>query len=78
MVLAIGRRGAVNKMGVPGEEDNDFISYGLADPDAHKGERVLIVGGGDSAVEAAIALAQAGADVSISYRQNAFIRAKAR
>jgi thioredoxin reductase/polyferredoxin len=77
VVLAIGRRGAVNKLGVPGEEGNSKILYGLADPDKHKGERVLVVGGGDSAVEAAVALAQAGAQVAISYRQSSFSRAKA-
>ncbi len=77
VVLAIGRRGSVNKLGVPGEEGNPKISYGLADPDSHKGERVLVVGGGDSAVEAAVSLAQAGATVAVSYRQKSFIRAKA-
>lgn len=77
VILAIGRRGSVNKLGVPGEEDNSKVLYGLADPDAHAKERVLVVGGGDSAVEAAVALAQAGATVAISYRQPSFIRAKA-
>jgi NosR/NirI family transcriptional regulator, nitrous oxide reductase regulator len=76
VVLAIGRRGAVNKIGCKGE-DNPRVAYALADPDKHKGEKCLVVGGGDSAVEAAVALAQAGADVSISYRQDSFIRAKA-
>ena len=75
VILAIGRRGTVRKLGVPGQ-DLDKVEYGLHDPEAHKGEKVLVVGGGDSAVEAAVALAHAGADVSISYRQDAFIRAK--
>lgn len=77
VVLAIGRRGTVNKIGCKGEDNPDKVHYGLADPDKHKGEKVLIVGGGDSAVEAAISLAQAGAEVHISYRQDSFIRAKA-
>jgi NosR/NirI family nitrous oxide reductase transcriptional regulator len=76
VVLAIGRRGTVNKIGCPGEDDTDKVHYGLADPDKHRGERVLVVGGGDSAVEAALALAQAGAEVAISYRQEAFSRTK--
>jgi NosR/NirI family transcriptional regulator, nitrous oxide reductase regulator len=77
VILAIGRRGSVNKLGVPGEENNPKVMYGLADPDRHRGESVLVVGGGDSAVEAAVALAQAGAKVAISYRQNSFSRCKA-
>lgn len=76
VILAIGRRGNVNKLGARGE-DHPKVAYGLADPDRHAGQRVLVVGGGDSAVEAAIALAQAGATVAISYRQDSFSRAKA-
>ena len=75
VVLAIGRRGTVRKLGCSGE-DNDKVAYGLHDPAHHKGERVLVVGGGDSAVEAAVSLAEAGAEVAISYRQGEFIRAK--
>ncbi|MCC7381272.1 MAG: NAD(P)-binding domain-containing protein [Deltaproteobacteria bacterium] len=76
VVLAIGRRGSVNKIGCPGE-DLDKVAYGLNDPEKHRGERCLVVGGGDSAVEAAIALARAGAEVTIAYRGESFIRAKA-
>jgi thioredoxin reductase/polyferredoxin len=76
VVLAIGRRGSVNKIGCKGE-DLPKVYYGLADPDFHKGEKVLVVGGGDSAVEAAVALANAGAEVAISYRQEAFTKCKA-
>lgn len=75
VVLAIGRRGAVNRIGCPGEELSK-VAYGLSDPDRHRGERCLVVGGGDSAVEAAVALAEAGARVTISYRQESFSRAK--
>ena len=75
VVLAIGRRGTVRKMGCAGE-DNEKVAYALHDPDSHSGEKVLVVGGGDSAVEAAVSLAEAGADVTISYRQPEFIRAK--
>ena len=77
VILAIGRRGSVNKLGVPGEE-LDKVHYTLKDPEEHRGRKVLVVGGGDSAVEAAVACAEAGADVTIVYRGDAFARAKAK
>ncbi|MCA9667822.1 MAG: NAD(P)-binding domain-containing protein [Myxococcales bacterium] len=76
VILAIGRRGSVRKLGVPGE-DLEKVDYTLKDPDDYKGVKLLVIGGGDSAVEAAISCANAGADVTISYRSNAFSRAKA-
>ncbi len=76
VILAIGRRGSVNKLGVPGE-DKEKVHYSLKDPDEHKGRKVLVVGGGDSAVEAAVSCAQSGADVTLVYRGDAFSRAKA-
>ncbi|MCB9675210.1 MAG: NAD(P)-binding domain-containing protein [Alphaproteobacteria bacterium] len=76
IILAIGRRADVNRLDIPGEE-LDKVAYVLRDPDLHKGRKVLVVGGGDSAVEAAIACAESGAEVTISYRQNGFHRAKA-
>jgi thioredoxin reductase/NAD-dependent dihydropyrimidine dehydrogenase PreA subunit len=75
VILAIGRRGSVNKLGIPGEKLQK-VTYALKDPDDHTGRKVLIVGGGDSAVEAAVACADAGADVTIAYRGDAFHRAK--
>ncbi len=75
VILAIGRRADVNRLNIPGE-DLDKVQYVLRDPDLHTDRAVLVVGGGDSAVEAAIACAEAGADVTISYRKDAFIRAK--
>jgi putative YpdA family bacillithiol system oxidoreductase len=77
VILAIGRRGSVNKLKIPGEE-LDKVAYALKDPAAHAGRKVLVVGGGDSAVEAATACAEAGADVTVSYRKDAFVRAKAK
>ena len=77
VILAIGRRGTVNKLNVKGEEKEKVV-YNLKDPDEHKGRNVLVVGGGDSAVEAAIACANAGAHVTLSYRGDAFNRAKAK
>ena len=68
VVLAIGRRGTPRKLGVPGEE-LDKVFYGLRDPDQLDGQRVLVVGGGDSALEAAIQLAtESSAQVTLSYR----------
>lgn len=75
VIMAIGRRGSVQKLGVPGEELSK-VAYVLRDPELHKNRDVLVVGGGDSAVEAAMACAEAGARVTISYRQDSFSRAK--
>lgn len=77
VILAIGRRGSVRRLGCPGEE-LEKVAYALKDPAAHAGRAVLVVGGGDSAVEAAVSCAEAGADVTVSYRKDAFARAKAR
>ena len=77
VLLATGKRGQVRRMGVPGEE-LEHVEYALKDPTAHAGERVLVVGGGDSAVESACDLADGGAAVTVSYRGDGFHRAKAR
>lgn len=78
VVLAVGRRGTPRALGVPGEELPKVL-YDLIDAASYRGKRVLIVGGGDSAVEAALGLAhQPGNRVTISYRRDAFVRLKAR
>jgi len=68
VVLAAGRRGTPRTLGVPGEELTK-VTYALVDPDQYAGKQVLVVGGGDAAVEAACALAERGARVALSYRQ---------
>ena len=76
VLLTIGRRGTPRQLGVPGE-DLPKVVYRLIDPEQYKGQRVLVVGGGDSALEAAHTIAeQPGTKVSISYRSEAFSRAK--
>jgi thioredoxin reductase (NADPH) len=76
VVIAIGRRGSPRKLGVPGETLPKVL-YALSEPEAFKNDRILIVGGGDSAIEAAMALAeQPGNRVTISYRQEKFGRIK--
>ena len=76
VVLAIGRRGTPRKMGVPGEEQ-EKVAYRLIDPRQYAGKRVLVVGGGDSALEAAIQLAdESDATVAISYRKPEFGRCR--
>ena len=78
VVLTLGRRGSPRKLGVPGEE-SERVLYELMDAATFKNQRVLVVGGGDSAVEAALALAaQPGNQVVLSYRKSEFSRLKSR
>jgi len=76
VLLAIGRRGTPRKLGVPGEELPKVV-YRLTDPEQYRGRKVLVVGGGDSALEAAASVAEEpGTTVTLSYRAEAFGRAK--
>jgi thioredoxin reductase len=75
VLLAIGRRGTPQTLGVPGEEAAN-VTYRLLDPEQYGGRNVLVVGGGDSAVEACLALAEAGATPTLSYRQPTLSRPK--
>mgnify|MGYP001150406938 FL=1 len=78
VLLAIGRRGTPRKLDVPGEELPKVV-YRLVDPEQYKGQDVLVVGGGDSALEAAASVAEnGGRQVTLSYRGDAFSRAKPR
>lgn len=78
VLLAVGRRGTPRKLDVPGEEQSKVV-YRLVDPVQYRGKRVLVVGGGDSALEAAAEIAeQPDVHVTLSYRGDAFSRAKAK
>jgi thioredoxin reductase/Pyruvate/2-oxoacid:ferredoxin oxidoreductase delta subunit len=76
VLLAVGRRGTPRKLGVPGEEQPKVV-YRLIDPQQYRNRRVLVVGGGDSALEAAVALSeQPGTKVTLSYRGDVLNRVK--
>jgi thioredoxin reductase/NAD-dependent dihydropyrimidine dehydrogenase PreA subunit len=76
VLLALGRRGTPRKLGVPGEEAPK-VMYRLVDAEQYTGRAMLVVGGGDSALEAAIALAaEPGTTVTLSYRGDAYARVK--
>ncbi|MGB8315986.1 MAG: NAD(P)-binding domain-containing protein [Aestuariivirga sp.] len=76
VLLSIGRRGTPRKLGIPGEEQQKVV-YQLIDPEQYRGQHVLVVGGGDSALEAATSIAdQPGTTVTLSYRSDAFGRAR--
>jgi thioredoxin reductase/ferredoxin len=76
--IAVGRRGTPRKLGIPGES-LPKVAYSLIDAHSFQNRRILVVGGGDSAVEAALGLAaQSGNRVTLSYRQESFLRIKAR
>jgi thioredoxin reductase/Pyruvate/2-oxoacid:ferredoxin oxidoreductase delta subunit len=76
--LAIGRRGTPRRLGVRGE-DLPKVAYALLDANSFQGRRTLVVGGGDSAAETALALAeQPGSEVFLSYRREAFTRVRER
>jgi thioredoxin reductase (NADPH) len=75
VLLAIGRRGTPRKLNVEGE-DQAKVVYRLVDPQQYKQQHVLVVGGGDSALEAAASIAmQPGTTVTLSHRRDAFSRA---
>jgi len=76
ILLTIGRRGTPRKLGVPGEEQPKVV-YNLIDAEQYQNQHVLVVGGGDSALEAALSIAEEqGTQVTISYRSESFSRAK--
>jgi thioredoxin reductase/ferredoxin len=74
VLLAIGRRGSPRKLNIPGE-DSETVAYKLLEPELITDQRVVVVGGGDSAIEAALSLADRN-KVLLSYRGDAFKRLK--
>lgn len=74
VLLAIGRRGSPRKLNVPGE-NSENVAYRLLEPENIKDKNVMVVGGGDSAVEAALSLAEQN-NVILSYRKDSFNRIK--
>lgn len=76
VIIAIGRTGNFRKLNIPGE-GLEKVSNRLIDASKFGGKKVLVVGGGDSAIEAAISLAEEGAQVDLSYRKGEFSRPKA-
>ena len=78
MVLALGKSGSPRKLGVKGEELQK-VMYRLIEADHYINKKILVVGGGDSAIEAAMGLGhQVGNQVTLSYRKEAFTRIKER
>ncbi len=76
VLLALGRMGTPRRLGVPGEERSK-VMYGMADAETFSYEQILVVGGGDTAVETALALSeQPGNRVSLSYRRANVVRPK--
>ncbi|MCM8543279.1 MAG: NAD(P)-binding domain-containing protein [Lentisphaeraceae bacterium] len=75
VILAIGKSGNSKKLNIPGEE-LDKVSNRLFDPGEFEGKKILVVGGGDSALETAVALAKTGNEVTLSYRGDQFSRPK--
>jgi thioredoxin reductase (NADPH) len=84
VILALGTRGTPNKIGCPGEDalhptnKDARVQYRLIDTDPFKQKHCLVLGGGDSAVEAARSLADVGAVVTLAYRKEEFDRIKER
>jgi NosR/NirI family nitrous oxide reductase transcriptional regulator len=75
VIIAIGRSGNFRKLGVPGEELPKVYNR-LHDPKEYGGKNVLVMGGGDTAIETSAALTACGAHVTLSYRKREFSRPK--
>lgn len=71
VLFASGTSGTPRKLGIPGE-NNPNVHYSVADPDEYKGKNVLIVGGGDTALECALVLGRSEAKVYLAHRRDQF------
>jgi len=76
VLIAIGRRGSPCKLNIPGEESTK-VAYRLLEPERIEGKKIIVVGGGDSAVESAMLLMDKN-EVLLSYRKEQFARIKAK
>ncbi|MGB5435173.1 MAG: NAD(P)-binding domain-containing protein [Maribacter sp.] len=74
VLLSIGRRGTPRKLGVPGEESQK-VAYRLLEPEQIANKKIIVVGGGDSAIESALLLKDEN-EVILSYRKDQFSRLK--
>ncbi|GBF38453.1 NAD(P)-binding domain-containing protein [Leptospira johnsonii] len=75
LLLAIGKSGDSRRLGVPGEEQEN-VFHRLIDPQDFQGQSTLVVGGGDSAIEAALSLVDVSSSVTLSYRESEISRPK--
>lgn len=75
VLLSIGRRGSPRKLGIPGE-DKEKVAYRLLEPELIHNQKILVVGGGDSAIENALLLSDEKNEVTLSYRSDSFSRLK--
>lgn len=76
VLIAIGRRGSPRKLGIPGETAEN-VAYRLLEPENIKGKKIVVVGGGDAAIESAMLLMEEN-EVILSYRKHQFARLKAK
>ncbi|HSD62273.1 MAG TPA: NAD(P)-binding domain-containing protein [Ignavibacteriaceae bacterium] len=75
VLLSIGRRGSPRKLGIPGE-NKEKVAYRLLEPELIHDQKILVVGGGDSAIENALLLSDEKNEVTLSYRNDSFARIK--
>ncbi len=75
VLLAIGVQGSVRKIEIDCD-DSKKVLYRVPDPKAFSGKSIIVVGGGDTAIEHAVLLKDAGAKVTLSYRKPEFFRLK--